>query len=354
MALALFSSLACLVAAATAQLQVSVMPSYSQNTAYANADINVPIQVWGRAWGGTPPYTATLDAGDGNGPQAVGAANPDDIGLPVTYNTAGIKTFTLTVTDSAAVSVSRSGTIRVFGAPTKDQLVNMAISKGKRYLYLSQIPVGATQAMWRGRTFDGAGVRTTYSNAATGAALLCLEENGHLPGNDPVADIYAETIQKGLDWLTAAANNFPIGVQSAGDPDSNGNGVGSYLYAGSDESYTNGWAALALVAAEQTAAGAAARTVASGPLAGKSYLDLVTDIIDLFSYSQTDAGTNGGWRYNLRTSNSAPNDASAMQWPSLLFLAASDAWGVSTPPWVLDRTAEGFKVLQAPNGGVGY
>ena len=43
------------------------MPSFSQNPNQGNAAINEPIQVWGRIYGGSAPYTTyTLDFGDGS------------------------------------------------------------------------------------------------------------------------------------------------------------------------------------------------------------------------------------------------------------------------------------------------
>ncbi len=338
---------------ALAQLQVSVMPSYSQNSSYANAEINQPIQVWGRAWGGTAPYTYTLNFGDAT-PDAGGAAgNPNDIGTVHTYNTAGVKTFTLTVSDATSASVSRSGAIRVYSAPTQDQRVNMAIEKALRYLYLSQNQIGADQSLWQAYPVGSNG-RNEYTIGSTGATVLAFEENGHLPGNDPVADVYAPTVQRGLNWLTHFAQNQAISPQTYGNPDSNGNGVGTYLWAGGHETYANSFATLALIASEQTAAGAQARTIPTGPLAGKSYYDTVQDIIDLFNYSQSDGAGNGGWEYNIRTSNSGSLDGSSMQWPALISRAAEDLWGITTPSWVTSRTAAGFKVLQNANGAIGY
>ncbi|BCX47850.1 VonWillebr and factor type A domain-containing protein [Haloferula helveola] len=341
-----------LPATALAQLQVSVMPSYSQNTSYANAEINQPIQVWGRAWGGTPPYTYSLSFGDGT-PDAGGAVgNPDDIGAAHSYTTAGLKTFTLTVTDAASASVSRSGTIRVFGSPTKDQLVNMAIEKGLRFLYLNQHPAGPDQCLWQGSNNNS--TRNEYTVGSTGAAVLAFEENGHLPGNDPVQDIYAPTVDCGLNWLTNFATTYPISVQTAGDPDSNGNGVGVYFWAGGHETYSNCLAGLALIASETSAADAQARTIPAGPLAGTSYYDAIQDFLDLLAFSQTDGGTSGGWVYSIRTSNSGGNDGSAMQWPALVSRAAEDLWGLSTPAWVKERNAGAYRTLQNASGGVGY
>lgn len=336
---------------ALAQLQVSVMPSNSQNTSYGNAAINQPIQVWGRAWGGTAPYTYTLTFGDGT-PDAGGAVvNPNDIGTAHTFTTAGTKSFTLTVSDSAGATANRSGSIRVYSAPTQDQRVSMAIEKALRYLYLNQNASGADQCFWQGNSSLS---RDYLTIGATAAAILSFEENGHRPGKDPVEYIYAPTVKKGLDWLTHVAGNHPITSQTYGNPDTNGNGVGTYLSTSGHDTYVNAFAALALIASEPTAAGAQARTIPTGPLAGKSYYQTVQDIIDLFNYSQSDGANYGSWQYGLLTANSGPLDGSAMQWPALVSRTAKDLWGIATPSWVIDRNAAGFKALQNAAGGIGY
>ena len=41
-------------------LRVAVMPSFTQNQTYGNAEIGKPVAVWGRAWGGTAPYSYNI------------------------------------------------------------------------------------------------------------------------------------------------------------------------------------------------------------------------------------------------------------------------------------------------------
>ena len=157
----------CLAAspAAAAPLTVSMMPSFSQNPNQGKAAINEPIQVWGRVFGGTGPYTTySLDFGDGS-PFKTGSIDdagllpqsmPQDGSLAIkayigeghAYTTAGSKTVTLTVKDSAGATTSRSATVRIIASPTHADRVDMAIENGLRYLYLAQTVDGAAKSYW--------------------------------------------------------------------------------------------------------------------------------------------------------------------------------------------------------------
>ncbi|MFT5410676.1 MAG: hypothetical protein ACI9NC_003409 [Verrucomicrobiales bacterium] len=332
-------------------LKVAVMPSYTQSRSYANAALNEPITVWGRCWDGTAPYSYTLDFGDGSDVSgAVG--NPNEISALHTYSTGGSKTIKLTVTDATDTTVTRQGVVRVINGPTHDERVNMAIEKGLLYLYRNQIRLAGNKTVWRNGLHE-------YSFGTNGGSVLAFEENGHLPSNDYEEDIYAEIVQQGLNWIVDSGSGgyYNIGPQGALNPDTNGNGKGAYLWAGGHETYANSFAALAVIAAAHNEIEAKAMFAPSGPFAGVSYYDIINDLTDLFSYSQSDVAA-AGWVYNIRTSNSGGLDGSSMQWPILVMRAAKDLWGLDTPAIVLDRTAAGFRALQnssgTGNGGIGY
>jgi len=94
--------------------------------------------------------------------------------------------------------------------------INIAIEKGLAYLATTQ----AADGHWGGY----------YYVASTAMAVLSYENapNNHFAWN--LSDPYHTNVQKGLDYLFANAYVQTIGVQPAGDPDTNGNGKGIYFY----------------------------------------------------------------------------------------------------------------------------
>lgn len=356
--LLLFAVLFGMGGAAMAAPKVAVMPSYTQLSIYANAEVGQPITVWGRTFDGAAPYTYTLDFGDGSPLQSGNVTDPDEISAVHTYSTAGLKTFTLTVTDNNNETASRSGVIRATIDPTHEQKVNMAISKAKLYLYRTRIETnvgGNNLVQWYGRN----GGRNEYSMGASAAVILAFEQVGHLPGNDRELDIYSDMVEKGLEWLTYTGQETTISNQTYGNPDSNNNGKGVLFYTSSShQTYANAFVGLAFVAAEKEIAGAQARTVQTGPLAGRTYYSLVEDLVDQFAYCQSDSNpTWGGWQYAMNTpSGTSGFDGSSTQWIAFFLESARDLWGINPPAWVVDRMCIGYFTQRqnTSSGGIGY
>lgn len=336
-------------------LWTAMMPSYTRSLTYANAALNEPITVWGRAWGGTPPYSYVLDFGDGSTPSTgsgISAASATFIGTPHTYSSSGSKTATLTVTDAAGKTYARQAVIRVINTPTHDERVNMAIEKGLLWLYRNQTVLDQDRIYW-----NVYGWNHLYAAGCNGAAVLAFEENGHLAKLDYEVDIYAETVQKGLNHILDNGNGarYSIYPHSDGiavrDSDSNGNGYGAYL---TYHNYANSFAAMAVTLAHNSAQEASADIIQRGPFKGMSYYDLIVDILDQYSFSQGDGSLRGAWRYNINTPNYGDRDGSAMQWPALAFKATIDRWGLRPPQWMLDNAVFAFQQLQRADGGACY
>ncbi len=75
------------------------------------------------------------------------------------------------------------------------------------------------------------------------------------------------------------------------------------------------------------------RVVTTGPLAGQTYKQVLTNVVDYLAWAQNDEshGTSrGGWRY---FANQGSSDNSVSQWPVLAFISA-EQWGVNAPAFV--------------------
>lgn len=179
---------------------------------------------------------------------------------------------------------------------------------------------------WLAPQQGGAGnIGTYYPVASTGLAVLAFENNGHLPSGDPIADPYVAFVELGLDYIFSQAHAIPIGVQPAGDPDTNANGFGVYF--GSNPLYETGIVMMTIVASQ-----APDRVAATGPanVIGRTYYDILVDVVDYVAWAQADVlPWRGGWRY-------VPNDGadnSVTQWPAI-GLHAAELWGINAPEWV--------------------
>ena len=194
--------------------------------------------------------------------------------------------------------------------------INNAIDKGLAYLNTTQLSDGR----WQDNGFPV---------ASTAMAVLAFENSpgpGHLPDN--LADPYHTTVARGLDWLLSVATVTPLSVQPAGNPDSNGNGIGIYL--GTYQPYETPMVLMAIVASQNQA-----RIATTGPVGviGRNYKDIATDIVDFLAFAQEDNTTGifeGGWRY---FANFGSSDNSVTGWP-ILGLRAAELWGINAPAFV--------------------
>jgi len=153
------------------------------------------------------------------------------IAIAHTYVAGGPKVARLTVTDANGRVGWREVQIYVqpLTDPSLEMLVrrNAAIQDGLRWLYLQQGGNGAFP-YWQ----------ESYVSP-TAAAVAAFEMRGHFGTNDPVQDIYAETVQAGLEYIFSNLTTEAISAQPYGNPDSNGDGVGIHSTA-SAKAYEHG------------------------------------------------------------------------------------------------------------------
>jgi hypothetical protein len=124
--------------------------------------------------------------------------------------------------------------------------------------------------------------------AHTGLAVLKFETRAIELGLDPMGDefVYSPQVKKGLAYIVANARDVSISIQPAGNPDTNGNGIGTYFNQSGcvHEIYNTGIAMMALGASGHPEL-----------FAGK-----LQDAIDYMAWAQADANCGvhrGGWRY---------------------------------------------------------
>ncbi|MCX6827681.1 MAG: PKD domain-containing protein [candidate division Zixibacteria bacterium] len=323
--------------------RVNTMPDGIRNlvagidNAYAWPD--TPLVVWGNVVGGTAPYTYSWDFGDGSPAVNGSVANPRDIAVSHAYTSMGPKYAALIVTDSHGLSDTDQVRIDVVSSDSS-ALVNRAIEKGLKYLYLHNYgSIG-----WQGWGAEG-----QYRPGAFGMEVLAFLNRGHLATNDPDEDIYAEHVQRGFDIMFSLAYSQSIGVQTHGNPDTDGDGLGIYFSDGTRPLYETGIALMAIVAS-----GTPDRVISSGSASvlGRTYIDVAGDVADYLGWAQNDAGAGrGGWRY---TPNRSDADNSVTQWPAIGLEAAESVWGVTIPSFVKLELLVWATYSQNANGGFGY
>jgi hypothetical protein len=264
---------------------------------------------------------------------------------------------TLTVIDASGETGSDQYLVEIKDSSDLNVRVNIAIDEGLWRLHKDQnrgmFPDGTTYGVWD---------YGWNSVAATGASTEAFEIQGSLPDGDLAVDPYVETVQRGLNYLLSQLFWEPVGQDSTncplGDPDVNGNGFG--LASNGNVVYESGIALMAL-ASSRCPDCIAATGIAE--VAGRSYLDITQDMIDWFSYCQTDpirGVYEGGWRYGC---NSGDSDNSVSQWPVIGMESAEvnfGSYGLIVPQFVKNELDHWIDFIQNDvdgdwaDGGSGY
>jgi hypothetical protein len=140
---------------------------------------------------------------------------------------------------------------------------------------------------------DGSWGSTEYLGT-TGLILVKLQDRAFELGFDgPFDDGYPlkTNVVAGLDFLFLHTDTVAISSQIAGNPDSNGNGLGVTIYG---QTYHTSILMMAIAAGRDPS-----RVVATGPLTGWTYGDVLQDLADWIAYAQTDTvDGRGGWFYD--------------------------------------------------------
>jgi hypothetical protein len=328
----------------------------SKQTYYAWA--GNPVRFWGRVkWGATSSTgTYELNCDNGSPPSTGVVTNQHDIGANCTYAGAGTYFPTLTVTDGNGDSDSSQTRIDVVAVVDKRAQTNFAIERGLKYLYDNYVSNGLSGQMR---------ISSAYIPGQTAASLLAFELRGHRPGIDATdraakeaSEIYAELVHKALDYILSSLQTQSIGVQGAGNPDANSNGIG--LYTSSDRiTYNIGMVMMALVGTGDVASGGSIVATVGGPnVLGRTLggiNGIVQDLADYCSWAQVEPSRGfyrGGWRY---TANYPNSDNSVSQWCPIGLDEAEVQWGTIIPDFVKTENSMWTTNSQHPvSGQFGY
>ncbi len=296
------------------------------------------------------------DFGDGGGTSWAAIADAYNLGASHTYTGAIGQEFLafLWVKNGAGEESSDVYPIRIYESTDLsisshlDVRVNMSVDEGLWYLHTHMVrsTYGAGSPGY-GEPY-GYWDPSYYPLAATGASVDAFQLNGHRVGGDYDSNPYVETVQRGIKYILANVYAYNIGVQPAGDPDTNGNGIGlvanhASSVTDSRQTYIGGICMITLASS-----GTPNRVAAVGrsDVYGRTYKEIVQDMVDFFAWGQCDPSTGihrGGWRYYANYGNS---DMSTTQWPALGTLAAEENMGSVVPGFVRTELALYLAAMQ--------
>ncbi|MBT5910414.1 MAG: tandem-95 repeat protein, partial [Opitutae bacterium] len=340
---------------------VRMMPGFQQSSLYANAKIGAPIAIWGSVQNGVPPFDYSLDFGDGQSVQG-SVTDARFVGMDHQYQTSGLKTAVLTITDSIGQVVKANTQVRVFlpSMVTVNETRNMAIERGLLYLYLNAVEDVQTNGLkWLDTKQE-----TVYTTATTGFVSMAFSGFGHSALTVSTVHAYGDVVRKALRYLTeneaVGMKDIPdhsddgLAVRQSDDPTGKVPGKGVYLVeTGGHDAYSNAIALLALLNSFPDSVKASDTLVAGGPFVGWTYKELAEEAMQLLFWTQGDDDTRGGWEYRL-TQDQPQYDGSVQQWPVLALKTAQEKWGLDVPTWVKDNVDHAYATITNANGAVGY
>ncbi|NWG13787.1 MAG: PKD domain-containing protein [Acidobacteria bacterium] len=296
-----------------------------------------------------PNISYSWDFGDGS-PAATGTVS-DRYVIEAAHTYTGavgtLYTARLTVTNTTTTEFATQNYPVLIQPCALATRVNMAIDEGLWYLHKTMVR-GVSGTVPIGYWTGGAAGSGWYSNDAVN--VNAFEVNGFLK-TGPADDPYTETVSRGLDCLFTRLNASSIGLQSTPrgllNPDSNGNGIG--IYVGQGYPFYQGGPFVDAIVASGTPGAVAPLGGAS--VLGRTYRDIVQDMIDYFAWGQYDSSpAAGGWRYSA---NEWP-DNSACQWVAIGLIPAERQWGVIVPSLVKQLNADWLAYSQGSYSAFGY
>lgn len=312
-----------------------------------------PVILKGALRGGSGgSFTYSWDPGDRSPAQRGSVTDPYNIAIQHVYPDARAKTvFTarLTVTDTSTAQTTACTYPVVVYDKSQAAQAEAAIDDGLWYLHTQMARSN------EGGVASGYWDSGTWSVGVTGKALLAFEVQGHRGDGDAARDPYVETVRRGLNYLLSGMRQQPLTLQPAGDPDSNGNGFGLYVFTDPGEAMYEAGIATMAVAAGVKDPGQYAAQVGGEGVKGRTLIEIGQDMADFLVWAQVDSPNEfhrGGWRY---FPDSRDADMSVTQWPVLALHALESNWGLAAPAWAKAELRDHFLAnIQDETGGFGY
>lgn len=337
---------------------------------FVPANTLIPHDTWsgkaitlkGTSDSGGGNFAWTWDFGDGS-PVATGiVTNKYVIGASHTYTgtTGNVFTARLTVQNT---TTGETGS-QVYYVQIRDKSlgveVNVAVDEGLWYLHRDMYRYssgGVDYGAWTSGQAGGYASLGYYSVSA--ANLNAFEVNGHLETgnqNNP----YVETVQRAMrnifPMLAAGpmtawtGNPFEFNAYTGMyDKTHDGNSNGQQVWVNQGVPWYQGGMFMDAIVASGTPDAIA--TTGPAGIIGKSYKDIVQDMLDAYAGAQYDyypAG--GGWRYDY---NQWP-DGSVCQWAAIGIIAAERQWGCVVPSWLKPWNVVWLNYCHNPAGWFGY
>ena len=279
------------------------------------------------ARGGTGTYTYEWDFnGDGTYDYSNTTTNGYNLSAQYTYpNQTSDKTYIARVrVTSGANTATAEYPVTVHANATLEVKVNVAVDDGLWYLHTSQNRYRSGGIDYGSWDYGG------YTSSPTASSVQAFMVHGHLETGDYDTDPYVETVARGLKYMFTTLRSQAIATQTYGNPDTNGNGIGIEVNSGRPI-YELGQVMDAIAT---TGTPNEVTTTGGANIIGRTYRDILQDMVDMYAWGQyDDASAGGGWRYSW---NEWP-DNSASQWGAIGMLAAEEIFGISIPQWVKVR-----------------
>ncbi len=229
------------------------------------------------------------------------------------------------------------------GEPPTQEEVKAAIEEGVEWLAGQQDDDGFW-GHWEECAVTALAVKKLEHHAVDPQWGLGLDS----PFND--ANPYKDNIERGLNWLLEeCVSTMDIEPQPAGDPDTDGDGIGVRFGWGT---YHTSIALMAICEAVELD-----REVESGPLAGWTYEEVAQDTVDYLAFGQNDAGwERGGWGYGDNDMGWSDQSNSGYAALGLGFAEAAppDGCGFEVPGFVKNELEVWIGSIQNTDGGSGY
>jgi len=165
--------------------------------------------------------------------------------------------------------------------------------------------------------------------ARTGLAVKKFEHRALTLGKSPLDPTYQyyPQVKNGLNYLFSTATITPISPQPAGNPDSDGDGIG-VAWGGGETYHTS----IALMAIAESNCPDSVVNVPGSPVNGWTYRHVAIEAVDYLSFGQNDAGTErGGWGYFANDIGWSDNSNSGYAAMGLAYAQAGPPDGFSIP-----------------------